>query len=103
WELDLHGLYVSEATEALRQRLQLLQRQPPGPAQPAPTGSAAAGHPTRGRALRVIVGRGNHSSGGEASLPRAVAAWLDDAGLRHRLVGGSIEVAVRPLPLPRRR
>lgn len=134
WEIDLHGLYIAEAIEALQQRLQLLeQRASVLSIAPHPFGStlpaAAAGEaftqahthpqtqahvqahasgrthaafavpsaasPQRTRTLRVIVGRGNRSSGEEASLPRAVGAWLEERGLRHRLAGGAIEVAVR--------
>jgi hypothetical protein len=31
----------------------------------------------RGRSLRVVTGRGLHSAGGEASLPRVVQSFLD--------------------------
>ena len=45
--------------------------------------------------LRVITGRGNHSSGGEGSLGRVVANHL--AGLQHphTVRGGAVLVKVR--------
>lgn len=42
--------------------------------------------------LRVIVGRGLHSSGGEASLGRVVENQLLAAGRRFRRAGGSVLV-----------
>lgn len=37
----------------------------------------------RGGKLRVITGRGLHSSAGEATVPRAVGAFLDQHGPRY--------------------
>ena len=45
--------------------------------------------------LRVITGKGNHSSGGEASLGRVVANHLAGQKLSHTVQGGAIEVHVR--------
>ena len=47
--------------------------------------------------LRVIVGRGHHSSGssGEASLGRVVENQLLAAGRRFRRAGGSVLVRLR--------
>ena len=44
--------------------------------------------------LSVVVGRGVHSSEGEASLPRSVEAWLLDHGYRFKSGFGSIEVSL---------
>ena len=44
--------------------------------------------------LSVVVGRGLHSSQGEASLPRSVEAGLLDHGYRFKIGFGSIEVSV---------
>ncbi len=66
-------------------RLALLEgaaAQPPGP-EPAPA------------ELRVIVGRGHHSSGGEAALGRVVENELAGAGRRFRRAGGSVLVRLR--------
>lgn len=52
--------------------------------------------PGQRRELRVVVGRGRHSSGGEASLPRAVQSSLLAAGLRHQHRGGSFLVFLGP-------
>ncbi|GIL62000.1 hypothetical protein Vafri_16328 [Volvox africanus] len=48
-----------------------------------------------GRVLRVIVGKGLHSSGGEASLPRVVKNFLLDRGYRFIPRAGVIEVQLR--------
>ena len=73
YELDLHGLHVSEALAALQRRLDLLeggqgqrqhqqhQRQPP---------------PAASQLLHVIVGRGSHSVDGESSLSRQAETFL---------------------------
>jgi DNA-nicking Smr family endonuclease len=42
--------------------------------------------------LRVIVGKGLHSSGGEASLPRVVEQWLQQHKYRYLHRGGCIGV-----------
>jgi hypothetical protein len=47
--------------------------------------------------LRVIVGKGLHSSGGEASLPRVVEQWLLQHGYRYVWRGGCIGVNLRLL------
>ena len=49
-----------------------------------PSGSGPSSAPLLAgrRVLRVIVGKGLHSSGGEASLPRVVEAWLLEQGYR---------------------
>ncbi|GLI65623.1 hypothetical protein VaNZ11_009193 [Volvox africanus] len=48
-----------------------------------------------GRVLRVIVGKGLHSGGGEASLPRVVKNFLLDRGYRFIPRPGVIEVQLR--------
>lgn len=45
--------------------------------------------------LRVIVGKGNNSSGGEASLPRAVEQWLADAQYKYVMRPGAIDVKLK--------
>lgn len=143
WELDLHGLHVSEALQALQERVQLLQdiagdvrKQMPAQQQPnhmqsaqhmkqhgTPTGginSAAASSKKQAvlkslllpenevlsweqqlaamrQELRVIVGKGLHSSGGEASLPRVVEQWLMQHGYRYIWRGGCIGVSLKLL------
>lgn len=47
--------------------------------------------------LRVIVGKGLHSSGGEASLPRIVEQWLLQHGYRYVWRGGCIGVNLKLL------
>jgi hypothetical protein len=157
WELDLHGLHVSEALQALQERVQLLQditgdlrKQMPAqdwkqqlkPAQTdacagagagavglsrqqegSPAGainSAAASNKKQAvltslllpdndvlsweqqlaamrQELRVIVGKGLHSSGNEASLPRVVEQWLLQHGYRYIWRGGCIGVSLKLL------
>jgi hypothetical protein len=45
--------------------------------------------------LRVIVGRGAHSSGGEASIPRAVEARLAALGYQFIMRTGALDVQLR--------
>jgi hypothetical protein len=45
--------------------------------------------------LRVIVGKGNNSSAGEASLPRAVEQWLADAQYKYVIRPGVVDVKLR--------
>jgi hypothetical protein len=45
--------------------------------------------------LRVIVGKGNNSSAGEASLPRAVEQWLGDAQYKFVARPGAIDVKLK--------
>lgn len=52
--------------------------------------------------LRVVVGRGSHSAGGEAVLPRAVEGHLVRCHRRFTARGGAIEVHLRR-PSARRR
>lgn len=52
-------------------------------------GAAAVDH------VRVIVGRGRHSAGGEASLPRAIEGYLMDQGRKYTAKRGAIEVHLR--------
>lgn len=89
FELDLHGLHGQEATAALDQRLALLH----GVLEDAATAAAAGGG--AGHQLRVIVGRGVHSSEGEASLPRVVETHLAAGGYRSQRRGGAIDVPLR--------
>lgn len=160
WELDLHGLHVSEAIHALQERVQLLQdiagdlrqqlavqqyaqhnqqqQSQLSPLQQQHKASSMVGT-TRGQIpaagisspaaagnkkqavltsllfpdggvlsweqqlsamrqeLRVIVGKGLHSSGGEASLPRVVEQWLLQHGYRYIWRGGCIGVQLKLL------
>ncbi|KAL4436811.1 hypothetical protein ABPG75_003950 [Micractinium tetrahymenae] len=86
-ELDLHGLHATEAVAALQRRLHLLHSLLADPA----TAAALPGRP----ALRVVVGRGAHSSGGEASIPRVVESHLRGAGLRFSPRLGALDVQLR--------
>ncbi|KAF6254442.1 hypothetical protein COO60DRAFT_321184 [Scenedesmus sp. NREL 46B-D3] len=140
WQLDLHGLHVGEALQALQQRLELLQGmvqdltahpQSAAAAAAAPsgpegeedhlTGSSAAATTSSSSSrkhalmqllltedqplhvrqaalrqqLRVIVGKGKHSSAGEASLPRAVEQWLGDALYKYAVRPGAIDVKLK--------
>eukprot|EP00775_Hariotina_reticulata_P004766 gene4766-5016_t len=117
WELDLHGLHSKEALQALQQRLDLLQELLLDVMSLRSTGHAStassvnlelskigsgqqlleSSHVSRLPALRVIVGKGNHSSGGEATLPRAVEHYLIDAQYKYLLRGGAIEVKLKRL------
>ncbi|DBA70804.1 TPA: hypothetical protein ACH3X2_011694 [Trebouxia sp. C0005] len=82
FELDLHGLHAVEAVEALDRRLLCL-----GQLQ----------HHSQASKLRVIVGRGNNSSGGEASLPRVVESHLLQRNMNYILGQGVITVYLRGL------
>ena len=100
FELDLHGLHSQEAVAALEHRITLLNDLLSDPATAA--AAAAAGGAGSGaggaavRRLRVVVGRGLHSSGGEASIPRVVHSHLAAAGLRWRPAGaGAVDVQLR--------
>lgn len=49
----------------------------------------------RAGSFRVITGKGNHSSGGEASLGRVVANHLAGQSIAHTVQGGAISVHIR--------
>ncbi|KAK9846019.1 hypothetical protein WJX81_008534 [Elliptochloris bilobata] len=83
--LDLHGLHIGEALDALERRLALLEA--------VPAAAAPGAVPAE---LRVVVGRGRHSSGGEAALARVVDNHLAAGGRQHRRTGGSVLVRLRP-------
>jgi hypothetical protein len=72
FELDLHALHAVEAVAALAHRLRLLEQLPhPVPPERLPS------------ALRVIVGRGRHSSGEEVRhLPLALLCGTCGHGIR---------------------
>jgi len=145
WELDLHGLHVAEALQALHARVELLQdvaqdlkqqvsasantlaaqaadRQRPQSQQTTEQAIASGAGSSRKQAvltslllpddqvlsweqqlaalrqeLRVIVGKGIHSSGGEASLPRAVEQWLLQRRYKYIWRGGCIGVQLKLL------
>eukprot|EP00951_Prasinocladus_malaysianus_P048147 scaffold655213_cov42-Prasinocladus_malaysianus.AAC.1 len=81
--LDLHGLHVDEAIEVLERRLLKLE-------------AARGAHKGMPRKLTVIVGRGKHSSGAEASLPRAVEAYLAERGNNYGQAGlGCFEIRIK--------
>jgi hypothetical protein len=102
FEIDLHGLHAQEATAALDRRLALLHSLLADPAAAAAVaGSSSGGAGSRGpppRHLRVVVGRGVHSSGGEASLPRVVEGHLRAAGRRFQQRAGALDVALPRAP-----
>ncbi|KAL3152557.1 hypothetical protein ABBQ32_001584 [Trebouxia sp. C0010 RCD-2024] len=81
-EIDLHGLHALEAVEALDRRLHSL-----GQSQ----------HHSQAAKLRVIVGRGNNSSGGEASLPRVIESHLLQRNMNYITGQGVITVYLRGL------
>jgi DNA-nicking Smr family endonuclease len=115
--LDLHGLHSKEALQALQQRLDLLQELLLDVMNVRSSGNASSSsiidpglsgfgsgqqllefqRLSRLPVLRVIVGKGNHSTGGEATLPRAVEHYLIDAQYKHVLRGGAIEVKLKRL------
>lgn len=68
-------------------RLALLQSL----AQDLPHGAGGGG----GGVLHVVVGRGLHSSGGDASLPRVVLAHLEAKGRRVTPRPGALDVQLR--------
>ena len=49
----------------------------------------------RAGSLRVITGKGNHSTGGEASLGRVVTNHLAGQKVAHTVQGGAVMVHVR--------
>lgn len=81
-KLDLHGLHVEEALDAVERRLNCLENM-----------LSVKGAPRR---LTIVVGRGRHSSNSEASIPRAVESYLLQRGSRvsHGRVG-CLEVNVK--------
>lgn len=81
WELDLHGLHVSEAIDAVDARIDECRSL-----------LTSTGSPHK---LRIIVGKGNHSSLGEASLPRVIAGVLSKQSLHFEHMGGIISVSLR--------
>ncbi|KAK9837791.1 hypothetical protein WJX74_005148 [Apatococcus lobatus] len=81
WELDLHGLHVSEAIDAVAARINECRSL-----------QSSISSPNK---LRIIVGKGNHSSLGEASLPRVIAGVLSKQSLHFEHVGGIINVLLR--------
>lgn len=102
-ELDLHGLHAQEATAAVDRRLQLLHSLLADPATALALSSGAAGGsaaaPRSSRpTLRVVVGKGLHSSGGEASIPRVVESHLAAAGMKYTARGGAIDVQLHVTP-----
>lgn len=141
WELDLHGLHVAEALQALHARVELLQevaqdlkqqvtasantlaapavdRQQPQSQQAIASGAGTSRKQAvltslllpdeqvlsweqqlaaLRQELRVIVGKGLHSSGGEASLPRAVEQWLLQRRYKYIWRGGCIGVQLKLL------
>ena len=54
-------------------------------------------HHSQASKLRVIVGRGNNSSGGEASLPRVVESHLLQRNMNYITGQGVITVYLRGL------
>jgi DNA-nicking Smr family endonuclease len=89
WELDLHGLHVSEALAALQRRLDLLeggQGQGQGQQQQHPQPIS----------LHVIVGRGSHSVDGDSSLARQAEAFLQQRSYRIQWRGrGALDVRLK--------
>lgn len=80
-DLDLHGLSVHEALVVVREgvtrwyaKTRLLE-------------SGTSVHP-----LRIVTGKGLHSSGGEARLLPAVKKYLDREGWRHTVSGGCFTI-----------
>ncbi|GAB4821151.1 hypothetical protein N2152v2_008197 [Parachlorella kessleri] len=67
------------------------------PASPAQPSGLSGRVPATGRwELQVVVGRGAHSSGGEATIPRAVEARLAELGYKFERRGaGALDVALR--------
>jgi len=94
WEVDLHGLHADEAVAALAGRVEVLEEGLQAERRRRGAGEAAA----RGGTLRVVVGVGHHSRGGEATVPRAVQAWLRGRGLRHVALSGAFEVPLGRQP-----
>ena len=85
-KLDLHGLHVNEALEALERRLRTVEESPV---------KAIECRKGASRKLNVIVGRGSHSSNSEASIPRAVESYLMRRGNNFRPGRlGCLEVSV---------
>ena len=56
---------------------------------------ALASEGKRAGSLRVITGKGNHSSGGEASLGRVIDNHLAGQSIAHTVQGGAISVHIR--------
>ncbi|KAM6579076.1 hypothetical protein CsatB_030913 [Cannabis sativa] len=108
WNLDLHGLHATEAVQALKQRLhrietQLLSNNSSFSTNRRRTVSSsslesmekASLRGQRPSSLHVITGVGNHSRGGQASLPAAVTGFLNENGYHYEELKPGV-VTVRP-------
>ncbi|KXN72913.1 Smr protein/MutS2 C-terminal [Conidiobolus coronatus NRRL 28638] len=66
--MDLHGLYVEEAMDRVKERLRTVNR---------------------GDCLCIIVGKGNHSTNHLAKIKPAVERFLTEQNLRHEFQAGN--------------
>lgn len=119
WMLDLHGLHAAEAVQALQEHLQKIEICFPLNRAFSPNGvKSSTGIPhslpsksvnlmdsektdrqqalfkERPDLLQVITGIGNHSRG-QASLPMAVASFLDENGYRFEETRPGV-ISIRP-------
>ena len=85
-EIDLHGLYVEEALEIVKARLD---------------GIDARRHGETNRGLRIITGAGHHSDGGRARIRPAVEALLRERHYEYQVDGpGAFVITSRARPAP---
>ncbi|KAK4538801.1 hypothetical protein CDCA_CDCA20G4826 [Cyanidium caldarium] len=79
-EIDLHGLYVEEALEIVKARLD---------------GIDARRHGDTNRDIRIITGAGHHSDGGRARIRPAVEALLRERHYEYQVDGPGAFVVTR--------
>jgi DNA-nicking Smr family endonuclease len=73
--MDLHGLFVEEATEFVEKRLNQLNS-------------------NKGKTLVIITGEGNHSKMNHGLIKEKVALLLTGKGFKFKEVKGQYEVAI---------
>jgi DNA-nicking Smr family endonuclease len=87
-ELDLHGLHANEAVSAVARRLEVLLQGGSGGT------SVISKNGRNSVVLRLVTGKGLHSSEGEASVPRVVKNYLTRTERKFVERGGWIDVSI---------
>ena len=87
-ELDLHGLHANEAVRAVARRLEVLLQGGSGGT------SVSTNNGRNSVVLKLVTGKGLHSSEGEASVPRVVKNYLTRTERKFVERGGWIDVSI---------